>query len=260
VTAARRVLVVAACATACAGCLHRAERPRATEPPVDYVHRKFESSLAGCSDGRGGPASCVRLQIEYVEATRATVELARAVTRFVAATVLRSVGEVTQPASVEELRDDLYASYREIQQNAPDYRVPWEVHRQIAVACNTERVQGLVASEHTFTGGVRPVDRTRYQTFDTQTGERIGLDALVAPEQRDALLGELEQRRRGPASPGRRGSLWTRGADRPSAGAAVPDSVLICPDALTFRWDDGGGVDVVVARDEIRPLLRADAP
>src|SRR4029453_13439955 len=37
VTARRRVLVVAACAAACTGCLWRAEKPRDTGPPVDYV-------------------------------------------------------------------------------------------------------------------------------------------------------------------------------------------------------------------------------
>jgi hypothetical protein len=259
VTARRRVLVVAACVAACTGCLWRAEEPRDAGPPVDYVRRRFESSLAGCDDGRGAPASCVRLQIDYVEATRATRELAHAVTGFVAASVLRPVGDAPQPASVEELRDDLYASYRDVQQDAPDYRVRWEIQRQISVACNTERVQGLVATEHTFLGGARPVDRVRYQTFDTHTGQRVGLDAVVAPEQREALLAELEQRRRGAGAAATPGGLWGRTAGTPAPGATEPDTVLICPDALTFRWNDGG-VEVVIARDEIRPLLRADAP
>jgi hypothetical protein len=259
VTVGRRVLVVLACAAACAGCFLRREKPAPTGPPVDYVRRKFESSLAGCTDGHGAPASCVRLQVEYVEATRATRELAQAVTGFVAASVLRPVGDAPQPASVEELRDDLYASYRDVQQDVPDYRVPWEMHRQITVACNTERVQGLVAKEHTFLGGTRTVDRVRYQTFDTQTGQHVGLDAVVAPEQREALLAEIEQRRHGAGAAAPAGGLFARTAGPPARGATEPDTVLICPDALTFRWNDGGA-EVVIARDEIRPLLRADAP
>ena len=257
-TAGRGVLFVAACAAAGAGCLQRAERPRDTGPPVAYVRRSFDSSLAGCRDERGAPASCVRLQIEYVEPTRATVELAHAVARLVAATVLRPVGDAGQPASVEALRDDLYASYRDIQQNAPDYRVRWELQRRVTVACNTEHLQGLAASEHAFTGGARPADRVQYVTFDTQTGERLGLDALVAPEQRAELLAELAERRRGARGAVSGRSMWGRGEEGPDERAAPPDSVLVCPAALTFRWDDG--VEVVVARDELRALLRTDAP
>ena len=81
----------------------------------------------------------------------------------------------------------------------------------------------------------------------------------MAPEQREALLAELEQRRRGAGAAAPPGGLWARTAGTPAPGATEPDTVLICPDALTFRWNDGG-VEVVIARDEIRPLLRADAP
>src|SRR5262245_630235 len=260
VTAGGRVLVVLTCAAACAGCFLRRERPHPTGPPVDYVRRKFESSLAGCNDGHGAAASWVGLRVGYDEAPRARLERAHAGSGFVAAGVLRPVGDAPQPASVEELRDDLYASYRDIQQDTPDYRVPWEMQREITVACNTERVQGLVAKEHTFLGGARPVDRVRYQSFDTTTGQRVGLDAVVAPEQREKLVDELEQRRRGGAASPASGGLWDRqAATTRLPGATEPDSVLVCPDALTFRWNDGG-VEVVVARDEILPLLRTDAP
>jgi hypothetical protein len=258
VTVGRTALLVAALAAACVGCLRRADGSRDAVPPVDYVRRSFRSSLAGCRDAHGAPATCVQLDIEYVEPSRATVELTRAVARFLGATVLRSVSDAGPPASVEALRDDLYEAYREIQQRVPDYRLRWELKRRVTVACNTERLQGFVASEEMFSGGTRPVERVWYQTFDTQTGQPIGLDALVPPEQRAHLLTELARRRR--AAGGAAPSVWTRGAKAPDESAAAPDGVLVCPDALTFRWDDGGGVEVVVLRDEIRALLRADAP
>jgi hypothetical protein len=50
----------------------------------------------------------------------------------------------------------------------------------------------------------------------------------------------------------------------PDAGAAAPpDDVLACPETLTVRWRPASGaaaVEVVVPRDEVRALLRADAP
>jgi hypothetical protein len=253
-------LLVPVLVATCQGCFRHADRPGNTGPPVDYVRRSFQSSLAGCTDPRGVPATCVRIEIEYDEPTRATVELARAVARFVAATVLRPVSDAGPPESAEALRDDLYESYREIQRNAPDYGVRWELERRMTVVCNTERVQGLVASERAFTGGARPIERVQYVSFDTHTGARIGLDALVAPEQRAQLLAELAHRRQ--AAPGTTptSSMWSRGTEAPAERDAAPDSVLVCPDALTFRWDDGRGGDVVVPHDEIRPLLRADAP
>ncbi len=255
-----RLLAVAASAAACAGCLFRDTPTRPSGPPVDYVRRRFESSLAGCHDERGAPASCVRLQVEYVEATRATVELAHAVSRFVAASVLRPVGDAPWPTSVEELRDDLYAAYREVQGQVSGYKTRWEIQRRVTVACNAARVQGLVASERSFTGGTRPVDRVRYQSFDTRSGVPIGLDAMIDPGQLEEFLAELQERRRSAGGAVATPGLWSRDAAPRDDRVTAPDSVLVCPDALTARWDDGGGVEVVVPRDAIRALLRTDAP
>ncbi len=257
-TTRETALLIAALAAACAGCLRRADRPEDAAPRVDYVHRSFQSSLAGCIDPSGTPVACVHIEVEYVEPTRATVELTRAVTQFIRATVLRPVSDAGPPADAEALREDLYEAYREIQRNTPDYRARWELRRRLAVACNTERVQGLVASEQAFTGGARPIEHIQYASFDTHTGAPLGLDALVAPEQRGQLLADLEHRRR--AAPGAAPGVWTRNTEAPDRSAGAPDSVLVCPDAVTFRWDDGGGVEVVVPRDELRTLLRADAP
>src|SRR5262249_23280826 len=168
---------------------------RAALTSVAYVRRSFQSSLAGCTDPAShAPTPCVRIDIEYVEATRATVELARAVAGFVAGTVLRPAGDGPPAPSVEALRDELYERYRERQQAFPDYRIPWQVERTVTVACNTPRVQGLVGGDRSFTGGASGIDRVDYRSFDTLSGARLGVDALVAPEQRNAFIDEVERR------------------------------------------------------------------
>jgi len=271
VTAGRAVLLVAALAASGAGCLRQrpdaAAAARAALTSVAYVRRSFQSSLAGCTDPAShAPTPCVRIDVEYVEATRATVELARAVAGFVAETVLRPAGDGPPPSSVEALRDELYDRYRERQQAFPDYRVPWQLQRAVTVACNTPRVQGLVASDRSFTGGASEIDRVDYRSFDTLSGARLGVDAIVAPEQRSAFSDEVERRFREARriAPGQ--SLTAAGFTFPGGRFATTDNLLVCPDALTFRWNPGevapgifGPTEVVVPRAEVEGLLRACA-
>jgi hypothetical protein len=259
------VLLAAGLAVVSAGCFGRTPGPGDAPPRVDYVRRSFQSSLAGCADPESGaPGSCVHIEIEYVDATRATAELSRAVADFVRATVLRPLTDAEPPPSLEALRDDLYESYRELQEERADYRVPWRLKRSVTVACNTEQVQGLVGTEQSFTGGARRIERVQYRSFDTRTGRRIGLEDLVAPEHQAELLDELTRRARAARDAATGQSMWNRAAAPPDAGAAAPpDDVLACPDTLTVRWHPAAGaeaVEVVVPRDEVRTLLRAEAP
>jgi hypothetical protein len=254
-----------------AGCLrHRpdaAAAARAALTSVAYLRRSFQSSLAGCTDpASNAPTPCVRIDIEYIEATRATVELSHAVAGFVAETVLRPAGDGLPPSSVEALRDELYDQYRERQQAFPDYRVPWQLERAVTVACNTPHVQGLVAADRSFTGGASGIDRVDYRSFDTFSGARVGVDTLVAPEQRSAFTDEVERRFREArrVAPGQ--SLAAAGFTFPAGRFATTDNLLVCPDALTFRWNRGevapgvfGSTEVVVPRAEVEGLLRADA-
>ena len=269
-TAGRAVLLVAAMAAAGAGCLrHRpdaAAAARAALTSVAYVRRSFQSSLAGCTDpGSHAPAPCVRIDVEYVEATRATVELARAVAGFVGETVLRAAGDGSPAPNVEALRDELYDRYRERQEAFPDYRIPWLLERTVTVACNTPRVQGLIAADRSFTGGASGIDRVDYRSFDTMSGARVGVNAIVAPEQRAAFTAELERRFRAARriAPGQ--TLLAAGFTFPDGRFATTDNLLVCPDALTFRWNRGevapgvfGPTEVVVPRAEVEGLLRGD--
>lgn len=272
-TAARVVLLVAALAASGAGCLRRhrtdpGEAARVALRSVQYVRRSFQSSLAGCNDPvSNAPAPCVRMEVEYVEATRSTIELARAVAGFVAATVLRPVGDAGPAPDVELLRDELYELYRDRQQAFPDYRIPWQLERTVSVACNTTHVQGLVAADHSFTGGAAPVERVDYRSFDTTSGARVGLEALVAPENQDAFGAQIERRFREARrlSPGQ--GLTAAGFEFPAGRFVATDNLLACPDALTFHWNPGdvaptvfGPTEVVVPRAEITELLRSDAP
>ena len=270
-TTGRAVLLVAALAASGAGCLRQrpdaAAAARAALRSVSYVRRSFQSSLAGCSDPTSdAPAPCVSLDITYVDATRSTAELARAVAAFVGETVLRPVGDGVPLPDVEALRDELYDLYRERQAAFPDYHVSWQLERTVTVACNTPRVQGLMAADRSFTGGASATDRVDYRSFDTMSGARIGVDTLVASEQRDAFTAEIERRFREARrlSPG--GSLATAGFVFPGERFVPTDNLLVCPDALTFRWNRGevapgalGPTDVVVPRAEIEGLLRSDA-
>jgi len=271
VTLGRAVLLVAALAASGAGCLRQRSDPvaaaRAALKSVQYVRRSFQSSLAGCNDPTShAPAPCVRIEVEYVEATRSTVELARAVAAFVAATVLRPVGEGGPPPNVEALRDELYDLYRERQAAVPDYRIPWQLERTVSVACNTPELQGLMAAEHSFTGGANPVERIDYRSFDTTTGARVGVDTLIAPEHRDAFAAEVERRFREArhVPPGR--SLEGEGFDFPGGRFVATDNVLVCPNGFTFHWNRGdvapgvfGATDVALPRTDIEGLLRTDA-
>jgi hypothetical protein len=254
VTGGETALLVAALAT-CAGCLRPAGRVGDAAPPVQYVRRSFQSSFAGCVDAAThAPAPCVWVDVEYVEPTRATVELTRAIARFLRATVLRPIGDGPPPASVEALRDQLYDAYRAAASASPEPATRWQLTRRVTVACSTERVQGLVASERVVMDGAHQVERVAYASFDTRTGDRIGLEALVAPEQRAQLLDELARRRGG----ARTRDVWTRDAGAPRATGTTPDDLLVCPDAITARWRDG--TEVAIPRAELRGLLRPDAP
>jgi len=271
VTAGRTVLLVVALAAAGPACLRNRTDPtaaaRAALKSVQYARRSFQSSLAGCSDPTSqAPAPCVRIEVEYVEATRSTVELARAIAGFVGATVLRPIGEGGPLPNVEALRDELYDLYRARQAAFPDYRIPWQLTRTVSVACNTPHVQGLVAAEHSFTGGANPVERVDYGSFDTITGARVGVDTLVAPEYRDAFAAEVERRFREARHipPGQ--GLAAAGFEFPGGRFAATGNLLVCPDALTFRWNRGdvapgvfGATDVVVPRADIQALLRGEA-
>jgi hypothetical protein len=273
VTLARVVLLVAALVASGAGCpwRHRIDQgaaARAALKSVQYVRRSFQSSLAGCNDPTShAPAPCVRMDVEYVEATRSTIELARAVAAFVGATVLRPVGDGGPVTDVEMLRDLLYDLYRERQQAFPDYRIPWQLERTVSVACNTPRIQGLVAADHSFTGGAAPVERVDYRSLDTTTGARVGLDGLVAPENQDAFTAQLERRFREARRLAFGQGLAAAGFDFSGGRFAATDNLLACPDALTFRWNPGdvaptvfGPTEVVVPRAEVAELLRSDAP
>jgi hypothetical protein len=269
VTAAGAALLAAALAAGVASGCRRPPRGLARDagPPVDYVRRSFQSTLAGCTDpASGAPAPCVRIEVEYVDATRAPAALSAAVARFVRETVLRPLGEDSPPESAEALRDELYDSYRDLQRRFPDYHLPWVLRRNVTVACNTARVQGLAATEQSFTGGANEVERVEYRSFDTETGKRVGLDAFVAPENLPQLTAEVERRfrevRRIPAGQ----SLLDAGFYLPD-GLVLTDNLLACPGALTFRWHRAevapgvfGATEVVIPRDDIRALLRADAP
>jgi len=261
----RTALLAAAVAVTCLGCLLRRTRTGGhAVAPVDYVRRSFQSSLAGCSDPSSHiPAPCVRLDVEYVEPTRSSVALAKAVGRFVAAAALHPLAEGAPLPDVETLRDELYDAYGEIQQRVPDYRVPWVIERKVTVACNTARLQGLVASERSFTGGAHRTERVEYRSFETESGTPIGLDALVAPENRAAFAAEVERR----AHEGGPTGLWptpqTAKAALPDQQLAGGENLLVCPDTITFRWPRSGAsgdTEVVVPRAEVRALLRADAP
>jgi hypothetical protein len=259
VTRGRAVLLVVALA-ACAGCLRRAA-PGAAGPPVDYVRRSFQSSLAGCTDPTtGAPVACVELEIDYVDATRATVALTQAVARFVGATALRPIMGDGAPQSVEDLREEVYEAYRERQQDGLQPPVPWRLKRSVKVACNTKQVQGLVATEQSWTAGGRTIERVAYRSFDTETGARIGLDTLAAPEQRDQLAAELARRLRGTPGGGAGQGLWDRStADTATDRVELGDDVLACPDAITVRSSDGT-VETAVPRGELKGLLLPDTP
>jgi hypothetical protein len=265
-----RAALLAVMTAACVACAtHRPTPAHGTGAPVEYVRRNFQSSLAGCEDPtRREPAPCVRVDIQYVEATRASAALARAVTVFVRTTVLAPF-EGGQPAmpSVEALRDALYDAYRERQRIAPGYRIPWVLERSVKVACNTARLQGLAGSEQSFTGGAHPSEDVQYRTLDTEIGARIGLDAVIAPEHRAAFAAEVERRFRGVRNipPGQ--SLHAAGFTFPGGQFAVSDNVLICPDAITVRWNRAevapgsfGATDVTVPRSDVAALLRPGAP
>ena len=137
-------LFVAGLVVWCAGCPRKAADPAAALARVEYARRTFRSSLAGCTDAASGaPMACVRLEIDYVDLTRAPGGLVDAVGAFVASTVLRPAADAEPVSSVEDLRDELYERYRAQQRETPGYKNQWLVQRSIKVVCSTERVLAL---------------------------------------------------------------------------------------------------------------------
>ncbi len=261
-------------ALACLGCPRKGPDLEEELTRVEYTRRNFRGSLAGCTDPFSGlPSACVQLDIDYVEPSRASLPLAGAIGAFLDDTVLRAVDGAEPAPSIEALRDALYERYRIQQAQMPGYQTPWRIRRSVTVGCNTTRVQALVAIDSSAAGDQQPVEQVEFRTFDTKTGEPLGLDAMVAPDLlarfTEVIRGRIEQGGGGigadgadGVAEGTQGSIFDRSPQRSrSQGFIDPNGVLLCPDTIGVQWLDGAGRTAVrLPRTEVKSLVRGDAP
>ena len=205
--------------------------------------------------------TCVRLEVDYVDLTRAPGGLVDAVGAFVGSTVLRPAADAEPVSSVEDLRDELYQRYRAQQRETPGYQRQWLVQRSITVACNTERVQALAVVLRASTGEGDTSERVEHRTFHTRTGAPVGLDDVVLVERQsdfeEAVRARLDGGRAAEA-----GSMFERAPGSAGGdGWLDPQAVLVCPDVVTVQWHEDGAVTTVeLPRGEVKSFLRSDAP
>jgi len=261
VTRPPAALFVAGLVVWCAGCPRKAADPAAALARVEYARRTFRSSLAGCTDAvSGAPTACVRLEVDYVDLTRAPGSLVDAVGVFVASTVLRPAADAEPVSSVEDLRDVLYERYRAQQRETPGYQNQWLVQRSIKVVCSTERVLALAAVLRASTGEGDASERVEHRTFHTRTGAPVGLDDVVLVERQSDFEEVVRARLDGGRAAS--GSMFERTpGSAGGTGWLDPQAVLVCPDVVTVQWHEDDTVTTVeLPRGEVKAFLRSDAP
>jgi len=175
----------------------------------------------------------------------------------------QSVYDNARTDSLEQVFDQMVASYQALQTDFPEYGIPWELQRKIKVIYNTQPLISLRFAEMVFTGGAHPNRKQAYYSL-TRPGCRIlELRDIVAPQQLAELQRTAEQefRRLKDITDGvslDQAGFWFEGGQ-----FQLPDNFALTRQGLLFYYNpyeiaayNQGPTRLVLPYEQIRPLLK----
>jgi hypothetical protein len=222
-----------------------------------YAMRNVAKSDGECrsADSLRTPAPCVSFDVSWPEVTDST-PAALAARQFIDRLAAASFHDGADRGSADSAAAEGIAAHADMRTKHAGYDVPWLMHREITVACNRPGTFAVRVHTNQFTGGTHGSEATRFWSFDTRTGKRLGLADLVAKGQerafKESMVAVVEKRERRPETPQLK--LDVDSFPMPASLLACGDSLFVQYDVLKFGPHQKANEIVAVKRDSIKGL------
>lgn len=91
------------------------------------------------------------------------------------------------PGDLEAIAEQFFAEYRTMKADNSGYFIPWKVATTAKVLFQSPKIVSIQLDNYAFAGGAHPNTQTTLFNFDSQTGDIVHIDELIADR------GELEK-------------------------------------------------------------------
>jgi hypothetical protein len=93
----------------------------------------------------------------------------------------------------DTLVEDLVQQYQSLQEEFPDYSLPWSLERSMSFSADTGGIISLRFEETSFLGGAHGMETVRLASFDASLGSRLRLERMFVPGFEQKLVAEVER-------------------------------------------------------------------
>ena len=265
--AANRVaMVFLAIAAACAGAGDRTTARRAAAPPIRFDSIRIAATEGDCDVPTG---ACARVEILYPLAESETHhKAADAIHQTAAGWLLGRAGDDARSASPDTVAAQFISAFLDFRRLNPTLKPRWKLTRTVRVDLDTLGVVTLHGVQEDYEGGAHFNTNAFWASFSLATGQRLGVNELVAPADTARFRALVEAAFRKAREFGPAVSFADSGFFPHTGGRfTLPENIGVTRDGLMLFYNRyeaaayvAGPTDVTLPWRTLRGLLRPDSP
>lgn len=261
--------LVAMLGTSCSGggsAKRHASSSRGTTA-ITFEKREKHKTLEDCPEEL---APCASITLGYFDLTGGPARLRDSVSAFLDTTVFAAVDERDEgggAAMADTLMQRFLDEYRDFSEEFPDAPASWTIRRRATPVWNDGRLFSIEFSEESYTGGAHPNAQVRLMTLSAHDGHRVSLGELFKPGYTEQLTALGERAFRKVHGLGPKDDLVAAGFWFEDGAFELNDNWAVTAGGLRFHYNayevapySMGPTDIVLDRDALAPLIRADGP
>ncbi len=232
---------------------------------VKYEMRHFEKVFGVCDSTS---QACLTITADYPEFMLLSAAPAfDSLNEFVTALLLPRSDSGARDADLETFSRNMYAEYRQLLEEFPEYAQPWFISKEILVVTDTANLLVMRYYESSYTGGAHPNSSQQYANFDTRTGRRIILDDIMIEGYLQPLTDTAEVIFRAARNLSPSDNLGEAGFWFDNNSFALNDNIGIVATGLIVYYNSyeiapyaAGPTRLLIPYDKIRHLILDDGP
>lgn len=164
---------------------------RATGPVGKYSVEHRSRSFGTC-DSTGTP--CVTVQFTFPALHDGmTARVRDSIRAYINDLMFASLENGGSTLPFDTIVEELVQQYQSLQEEFPDYSLPWSLERTMSVLSDTGGIVSLRFEESSFLGGAHGMEIVRLSSFDASLGTRLRLEQMFLPGFERALVTEVER-------------------------------------------------------------------
>jgi hypothetical protein len=226
-----------------------------------YTIQDYSYTEGNCNDTTSfGMSKCAELQLQYPVFEEG--EFADIMNESIQHSLLGMQFTPDTVASVEELRDAFFESYKQTVQEFSDAMPHWTSERTVLVLLNRFPLISLQTDVSEYLGGAHPNTYIALSMFDMRNGKVLTMDDIILSEKKNELTAMVEkefrlQKKLAPAEDLSERFFFEK--DR----FHLPANIVCTPEGILFFYNNyevaayaEGQTEIILSYKSIRPFLR----